>query len=125
MTNFKIDTGHDQTLGDLNNFTPYQPVTQGLQHLRVSHAASGAVVVEEPYIEFVFPILTESQYTALLTLCGLTTGVYTSDVTIYAQDDQFSWQLFNGTAVRPETLKRRNFHLYDVVILVRNLRDTA
>jgi hypothetical protein len=125
MTNFKIDIGHDLLFVDLNDFTPYQPVTQGFKHLRTNYAASGEIIVEEPYVEFMFPILTETQYIALLALCGLTSGVYTADVTIYAQDDQFGWQLFNGTAVRPENLRRRNFHLYDVPILIKNLRDTA
>jgi hypothetical protein len=125
LTNAKIKPGHNIALVSLVDWTPYQPLTQGLQYLRTSYTASGLVIIEEPFIEYMFPILTETQYIAMLTLGGLTAGAQAADVTIYAQDEDFAWQRFNGTAIRPEALKRRGFHLYDVPLLVRTLRDTV
>lgn len=125
MPDFKIDTGHDLDLVDLNTITPYDPWTVGLQYGRFSYAASGIVVAELPYYEFIFPILTEAEVQALLTLCGLTGAIRTADVTIYAQDINLAWQIYNGVAVRPETLKRHGYYFYDVPILIKDLRAQA
>lgn len=104
---YLIATGHDVALGSLAALVP-QPSTVGYRHGRRSHAASGIVVDELPFVEFDYSaIFSESgaddatAYQALLTQCGLLTAT-TAEVTVYVQDENYDWIQRNGTIVKPQ-----------------------
>jgi hypothetical protein len=104
---------------DVEDFVPYQPLTEGVQYTRRSTTASG-VNDEGAFIRFMFGILSETQYQAMLTQAG----VYTADtalVTLYAQDENYEWTYINGTAVKPLNAGRKGFFLYNVPLLIREI----
>jgi hypothetical protein len=122
LATFKIGIGHDLLEADLDNFVPYQPKTPGLQWTRRSDAADLSVHEEGPFIRFTWGLMDETQYQALIAQCGLLT-LKTRLVTIYAQDDNYVWQRFNAIAVKPLSITRRGYWLYDVPLLAKQLES--
>lgn len=123
MPNFGIAIGHDAEIGDIDDFVPYQPLTPGLQWTRSTPTADG-VIKEAPFIRFMFEILSETQYQAMLTQAGVY-SFDTRDVTLYAQDENYEWKLLRGIAIKPLNEGRRGFHLRNVPLLVINVREDA
>lgn len=124
---YKVALTHDQALEDLDNIVP-QPATIGYQFARRSYAASGAVIDENPFVEFNWTTIgTAAQYAALLTQFGLSSAL-TSEVTVYVQNENYAWVLRNGVAVKPfigsDGQRNRSF-LRGFTILVKALEVTA
>lgn len=120
MPNFMIGEGHGLEVDDLEAFTPYQPLTPGIQYTRRTPTPGGPVK-EGAYYPFLFTILTEEQWQDLLTQCGLLSAD-TAEVTIYAQDENYDWLLYDGEAIKPPLAGRRGFHLRDMTINVIKLQ---
>lgn len=126
MTNFKIFTGHDVALGSLVDFSPYQPMTIGIQYTQRNYSVSGDISDFAPFLPFTFPIMTEAQYITHLTQIGLATAsLKRAAVTVYAQNDSFGWVRYNGYAQRALTLNRKGFFLRDVPLLITHLALSA
>lgn len=124
MSAYRIGLGLDLALEDLDLIVP-QPRSEGVRVARRSYAASGVIAEEGQYIEFVWDVVEdEGMYQDILQQFGLEIAL-TADVTIRAPHFQFAYNTFSGQAVRPEVgrdIRRRQFYLRDMVILVRNLR---
>jgi hypothetical protein len=127
MTQYLVATGHDVALGSLSAIVP-QPRTIGLQHTRRQFAASGIVIDELSYVELLFSMLeTVAQLQALLTQFGVLTAT-TADVSVYVQDENYDWQVYNGVAVKPligVDGHRQEYFLRDFTILVKSLQAQA
>lgn len=122
MSDYRAKAGHDENLIDLVVLDP-QPTTVGLEYTRVTPAASRAVVREGPFVRFLYSALTESDFTSVLGQFDLTNNE-TANVTIYAVDELYGPQRYNGLAVRPAIGRngaRRDYFVRDVEILVRDL----
>ena len=126
MTDYRVADGWNVAVGSLTVLNP-QPMSTGMQPSRRTYAVSGAVAEEAPFIELEWSMVeTPTQYIAILTYFGLQglPPTYTNDVTIYLRNDLFSYQRYNGTAVRPEIGRDAKWSDYfprDVKILVKNL----
>ena len=123
---YLIATGHDVVLGSLAALAP-QPATAGMQHGRRTHALSGDVIDELPFVEFRYNTLSVAQYQSLLTQFGLTSAT-TAEVTVYIQDEDYNWVQRNGIAVKPQIGndgQRRGWLLKDFVVVVHSLRALA
>lgn len=126
MTDYRVADGWNVVLGSLTVLDP-QPMSTGMQPSRRTYAASGNVAEEAHFIEFLWTMVeTPTQYIAILTDFGLQglPPTYTNDVTVYLRNDLFSYQRYNGTAVRPEIgrdVKWADYFPRDVVILVKGL----
>lgn len=124
MPDFLIGVGYNLPIESLSEFVPYSPLTPGLQYTRSTPTASGRVVNDGPFIRFTFGLLSETQFQALLTQCGIFAAVI-SPVTLYAQDENYMWRLFNGVTNKPLNEGRRGFWLNNVPILITKLRVTT
>lgn len=124
MTQYMVHTGHNTPLISLSAMVP-QPRTDGLQYARRQYAASGIVLDELPFVELKWSMFDGvSEYTTLLTQFGLSSASY-SYVSVYVQDENFSWILRNATALKPQINvdgSRNNFMLRDFTILLKNLQ---
>jgi hypothetical protein len=109
---------------DLDIFVPYQPLTAGLQFTRRTMTAGLLPVDEAPYIRFIFGLLSESQYQAMLTQASILVALR-REVTLYAQNRNYEWVRFNGTAIKPENEGRRGYFLNNVPLLVIGIHDAA
>lgn len=116
MPNFQIGLGHNAAAVDVVDFVPYQPLTPGLQYTRRSSTAGG-YEDEGPFIRFTFGVMTEVEYRAMLTQAGVLSAE-TALVTLYAQDENYNWDYFNGKAIKPRLEGRRGFHLNNVPLLI-------
>src|SRR5688572_398219 len=119
MPNFGIGIGHNLAPEDVEDFVPYQPLTEGLQYTRRSKTAGGHKE-EGAFIRFMFGLLTEVQFQAMLTQAGVLT-LEVCEVTIYAQNKNYDWVYWNGTAVKPELKGRKGFHLNNVPLLITDI----
>lgn len=123
MSSYRVKTGHDQALVDLVAMAP-QPRSEGVLRVRRTYAAGGAVIEEGRYIELVWDLVgTIAAFQALLTQFGLGVAL-TSEVTIYAPEQYYAYNRFNGTAIRPELgrdVSRNTYFIRNITILVRDL----
>lgn len=117
---FMIGIGHGLTKAELAKFTPYSPQTPGLQYTQRDYGSDGTVHKAGPFIRFNFVIMKETEYQAQQAQVGLTSSD-TSSVTVWMQDENFNWHLFNGTAEKAAQLTRRGYWLYDVPLLIKDL----
>lgn len=119
MPNFGIAIGWNADAGDIADFIPYQPLTEGFQWTRRSTTVDG-LVDEGGFIRFMFSILTEDENRDMLTQSGVYT-LRTCQVTIKAQDENYSWTFFNGWSNKPQNAGRKGFHLMGVPLLINGL----
>lgn len=122
MSDYRAKAGHNQSLVSLVQLDP-QPATIGLEWTRVTTAASGVVYREGPFIRFLYSALTESDFSNVLDQFDLSNNE-TAAVTIYAVDEIYGPQRYNGLAVRPvlgQDGARREYFVRDVVVLVKDL----
>lgn len=121
---FGIAIGHNIASGSINNFVPYQPKTLGVQFTRRTPTMTG-INQEGAYVRFLFDLLSETQWKAVMSQAGLT-GIYLQrEVTIQAQDLDFNWTYFNGTAVKPANEGRKGFWFYNVPLLIIDLHEVG
>lgn len=119
MPNFGIAIGWNADAGDVEDFVPYQPLTPGLQYTRRTPTAASHED-EAPFIRFVFGVMSEAEYQAMLTQAGVST-LDEVEVTIRAQDENYTWDYFNGRAVKPRNEGRKGFHLTNVPLLITGI----
>jgi len=122
MSDYRVKTGHDQALIDLEVCDP-QPASIGLEYTRVSYGADGVTHREGPFVRLRYSVLPTDDYTSVLDQFGLA-DAETALVTLYAEDEQYGPQRYNGRAIRPVLGRdggRRQYFLRDVTILVRDL----
>lgn len=121
---YLLGLGHDVDLEDLLPLDP-QPATVGYLFGRRSYAASGAVIDELPHVEYLYSALEDAEmYQSLLSQTGLLVAT-TALVTVYVQDENYEWSLFNGRIVKPligTDGQRSNFWLNGFTFLVHSLR---
>lgn len=126
-TLYMIADGHDVPPESMSPFDP-QPRTEGMQYTRRQYAASGIVVDEAPFVEFLWSMFeTGAQYRATLTQAGVLVA-RTALVSLYLEDDTFDGIVRNATIVRPfigSDGKRTNYWLADFVLLAKNLQAQA
>lgn len=123
---YKIATAADTPLESLVPFEP-QPSTVGLLYMRRLYAASGSIIDEGPYWAYRWDVLTEEEYQAILTLCGLDAAT-TAVVSANGPDDLYEEAIRNGVAVRPQIGNdgsRDNMFLRDFTIIVKSLTVQA
>jgi len=128
MAMYKVgNTGFNIATASMSIITP-QPRSTGVQSTKRTFAANGNVFESALYIELLFSVLpTAYEYQQLLAQFDLNTFI-NKNVTIYAPDEQFFWQRFNGIAVRPEMgkdAKRDRYMIRDITILVKHLELLA
>lgn len=127
MADYRIATGHNVALEELDPITP-EPGSEGVRPARRTYAADGSVHEENLYIELVWDhVASASEYQSLLTQFGLASADVAA-VTLYAPGQDYQMQRFNGEAVRPEVgrdVRRRGYFIRDVTILVRQLEVSA
>ena len=100
MTQYLVGVGTDLVTGSLNVIAP-QPRSKGLEYKRWVEAMDGTRYATGPYIELQWDLLQgATEYLALLTSFGVHVGI-SSSVSIYAKNDIYAWQYFNGLAMRP------------------------
>lgn len=120
---YKIGTGANVPLVDLVTLDP-QPRCEGLQYGRITHTAGGGQVLEAPHAILLWDMIeSESDYAALLTQFGLNSAT-TAMVTVTLPNALYESTRYNGRAVRPvagQTVRRNNFFVREVAILVRGL----
>lgn len=123
MSTYRVKTGHNEALVDLVVLSP-QPRSIGVEATRRSFAASGLVYDEGLFVRLLYDFTdSPTTYLALLTAFGLASASQ-ANVTIYARNQRYAWQRYNGTAILPETgrdVTSSNFFLRDIIILVKNL----
>jgi hypothetical protein len=125
MSTYKIKVAHDVALVSLVDF-PVQPMSPGYQYTQRNYGADGTIHDQGPYIPLKWDILTETQYIALLTQCGLATAtVKRAAVTVYIKNESFGWARYNGWAQRPLNLNRNGYFLRNVTILITDLALSA
>lgn len=127
-TKYKIATGHDELLINMDEIDP-QPEGKPITPTRRSYAPSGAIIDDGLYVELVWSTLPNATvYQALLAQFGLDAAKQ-ADVTVVVRDDTLADVRMNGVAIRPSrfdnTLEWSDYMLRDVIILVRNLEATA
>lgn len=116
---FKIAHDWNRPEIDLAPFVPYQPLTPGLQYTRRTPLADG-VKDEGPFILFTWGQIDESQFQALKAQAGL--NVFKQrQVTLWAQNENYTWVRLNGTAVLPLNEGRRGYWLNNVPLLVKGI----
>lgn len=127
MTTYKAKTGHDVALLLLVDITP-QPQTIGLQYTQRDYAADGTVHQQGPFVELNFSMIDDAtEYQALLTQFGLTSAT-TASVTVYIQNENYTWARYNGTIVKPmigNQGARDRFFLRNFTFVVKNLEASA
>lgn len=119
---YAASVGFDVAEEDLVTITP-QPTSQGAKYLRRTNAASGSVEDQGLYVELEWAVLHDvTEYVALLTQFGLDEGT-TSPVTILVRDEFYSFNRYNGLAVRPSPGQDRSWEYFvkNVVIVIKNL----
>lgn len=124
---YKVADGFDVVLGSMTDISP-QPRTEPIRPTRRSFPASGVPIDEGDYVEFIWAVMTETQYQSILTQFGLSGSATSNEVTVYVNDGTFTAVRKNGLAIRPivgDGLVRDGYQVRDVIILVRNLEDAA
>lgn len=124
MSFYKVLLGHDQPLVDLELVDP-QPSSDGVQATRRTYSGNGSVHVEGLYIILRFDVVGfEAEYNDLLQQFGVDGGSREAEVTLYAPDEDFQYNRFNGIAIRPQNsqeVRRRDYAIGGIELLVRNL----
>ncbi|HMN10894.1 MAG TPA: hypothetical protein PKD55_01065 [Bellilinea sp.] len=124
---YKVADGHDIIEANLNTINP-QPRSTGIRATRRVFLADGSVQDDGRYIELHWGIIDNpSAYQSLLSQFGVQNAT-TNDVTVYVPDETFAWVRYNGTAVRPaqgSDVRRQDFFIRDVVVLVRDLEAAS
>lgn len=126
MSDYRVADGHDMALGSLTVIAP-QPTSIGIQATRRVQSANGGVLDQGKYIDLVWDVLPLSVYQALLTTFGVRDAL-TNEVTVYVPDETGTYVRMNGLAVRPEAgrdVRRRDYFIRDLVILVRDLATAS
>ncbi len=127
MSSYKVKDGFDQALVDLVTITP-QPRSEGVLRVRRTYAAGGAVIEEGRYIELVWDLVGDiAAFQSLLNQFGLGSAL-TNEVTLYAPEQYYAYNRFNGVAVRPELgrdVSRNDFFVRNITILFRDLTYAA
>lgn len=123
MSQYKVGLGHDVALDDLELIDP-QPRCDGIQAARRTYAASGTVVEEGFYVELVWDVLEDAgAYQDLLAEFDVWDNL-TAAVTLWVRDESYTYVRVNGTAVRPESGRERQWRDYfprAITILVRDI----
>jgi hypothetical protein len=117
---FQAAAGYNNVAG-LTTIKP-QPRCPGLLYPRVVYAANGSRYRDgAPYTEFRWDYLKLAEYTAILTLLGLSSGVIYAPVTVRLPNYNFtSWSNYNATAYLPEIERDVEYRLgvYANIVLV-------
>lgn len=128
MSTYRLKDGFDQALNDLIVVTP-QPRSPGILATRTTHAADGAIYREGLYVPWIYNVLEDSQWTALLTAFGLAyDSAHTNDVTIYTLNNARSFVRLNGTITIPELGREadRDFGFWrNVTFVIKDLSTPA
>lgn len=122
MTTYKVSVGFDVASEDLVVINP-QCTSQGVKYVRRALSASGVVLDQNLYVELEWAVLHDvTEYVALLTQFGLDEAT-TSPVTVLVRDEFYTFNRYNGLAVRPQPGQDRNWAYFvkDVVIVIKNL----
>lgn len=119
MPEFMIGLNHNLSMGGLAPFVPYQPLTRGWEWTEETPTAGG-IVVQGPFIRFTWGQISEAQNIAMITQAGLLL-VRRRAVTIYAQDENYTWGLFNGTANKPRNQYRKGYWFNNVPLVISDL----
>lgn len=118
-SDYRVKTGINQTLVSLTKLSP-QPASAGVKATRRVPLANGSVLDQGLFVEWDYSVVEDAtQLLAILTPLGLHTAKF-APVTIYTRDDLYTYQRYNGVAVRPAA-SWENFYARNVTILIRNL----
>lgn len=128
MSSYSVGSGHDVALVDLDLLVP-QPHSEGIKPARRTHSLDGSIHEEAWYIELIWDTVgwNAIRYRSILSQFGLTNS-YISPVTIYVPGIDYQYTRFNGTAIRPEVgedVRRQRIFMRDIVVLVRDLEESA
>jgi hypothetical protein len=101
MSTYRVKTGHGAALVDLVALSP-QPRSEGVMATQRTHAASGLVYEQALFVRLEWNVLGDAaDYLAVLTAFGLASASQ-ANVTIYARNQRYAWQRYNGVSVLPE-----------------------
>lgn len=118
MSDYRVLPGLYNSLASLQVITP-QPMSPGIQSTREEFTGGGFIVEMGMYLELSWNVLgSAAMALAVYTYFGLHTQ-RAGQVTLYARDGTFAYQLYNGLAVRPNPTWE-NFFPKRITILVRD-----
>lgn len=128
-SSYKVADGHDIAFGSLNLIVP-QPSSNGVEATRRTYSANGEPFDEGLFIELRWNIVGQSdRLNTILAFFGLNGDDMTNEVTISVPEGPIlAYNKFNGLAIRPEIgrdIRRRDFALRELIILVKNLSYAA
>jgi hypothetical protein len=123
MSTYRVADGHDVALLSLGTLA-LQPSSEGVKVVERNYAVSGNIHEHGLWIDLRWNMIgSVGRYQTLLTAFGLHNAL-TNEITIYCPDHQFAWNRYNGLAIRPEKgvdVRRSNYFIRDVIIIVKNL----
>lgn len=122
---YLLENGHGVALVDLDAIVPQPRSDSVTQVVQRNQSASGAVHEIGLFIVLQWSMIADAaEYQALLDQFALDSTNLTSSVTVYVPNFEYTWTRYNGTAVRPQqgvTIKRADYFIRDVSIIVKNL----
>lgn len=122
---YRIANGHDNEAGFV--VVSPQPRSPGILATSRDDAIDGTKREQGQYVIWEFSVLTDSEYSSLLTQFGLSTSTLTNDVTIRTRANDRSLVNKNGTIVLPEQgqdASREMAFWRNIRFLIINLSDT-
>ena len=119
MSDYRAKLGHGIALGSLTVLNP-QPRSAGVQAMERLFSLNGEMTEYGLFIELVWDFLeSPAQAQALYLLFGFY-GSASPLVTIHVPSFDYSYERYNGRAIRPQPT-HTNFFPRNVAILVRDL----
>lgn len=120
MSNYRVAVEHGVSLGSLTVIDP-QPRSEGVKPLSRSFGLGGTVWDQAYFCELIFDFLeSPAQVEDVYTLFGIFDSKE-SDITLYAPDDRYVYQRYNGKVTRPIP-SWNNFFPRSVIITARDLK---